>query len=36
MLLKIDIEHDEWHVLFTTSDDDLGTFSQLICELHGL
>jgi len=35
MLLKIDIEHDEWHVLFSTSDDDLGTFSQLICELHG-
>ena len=34
LLLKIDIESDEWRVLYTTSDDDLGVFSQLICELH--
>jgi hypothetical protein len=34
-ILKIDVEHDEWQIFLSTSNDDLRKFSQIICEFHG-
>jgi hypothetical protein len=35
IILKMDIEHDEWDIFLSTSDADLNKFSQIICEFHG-
>ena len=35
VLLKIDIEHDEWAVFDATADSALDKFSQMTCEFHG-
>jgi hypothetical protein len=35
LVLKVDIEHDEWAVLDATSAADLGAFAQIVCEFHG-
>jgi hypothetical protein len=34
LILKIDIDHDEWEVFDKISDEELSKFSQIICELH--
>jgi hypothetical protein len=34
LILKIDIENDEWQVLAETTRDHLAKFSQIICEYH--
>ena len=36
LILKIDIEHDEWPVFDATSETALSCFSQIVCEFHGL
>ena len=33
-LLKMDVEHDEWDILFETPSHVLNSFSQIICEFH--
>jgi hypothetical protein len=35
LILKIDIEHDEWPVFDATSVTALSCFSQIVCEFHG-
>jgi hypothetical protein len=35
VLLKIDIEHDEWPVFDAASASVLGKFAQIVCEFHG-
>jgi SAM-dependent methyltransferase len=35
-ILKIDIEGSEWEVLDATSSQDLGCFSQIVCEFHSM
>lgn len=35
LILKIDIEHDEWPVFDATPLEDFNSFSQIICEFHG-
>jgi hypothetical protein len=35
VILKMDVEHDEWEILASASRDDLRVFSQVICEFHG-
>jgi hypothetical protein len=35
IVLKIDIEHNEWQVLLSTPREDLCKFRQIICEFHG-
>ncbi|WJR76376.1 hypothetical protein [Bradyrhizobium sp. NP1] len=34
LILKIDIEHEEWEVFEKVSDEELSKFSQIICEFH--
>jgi hypothetical protein len=34
LILKIDIENDEWEVFEKASDEELSKFSQIICEFH--
>jgi hypothetical protein len=34
LILKIDIDHDEWEVFEKVSDEELSKFSQIICEFH--
>ena len=34
VILKIDIEGDEWEIFLATARDDLRKFSQIICEFH--
>lgn len=36
MILKIDIEGDEWDVIAAASAEDLGRFRQIVCEFHDL
>jgi FkbM family methyltransferase len=36
ILLKMDIEGDEWNVIDATSESDLNSCSQIICEFHNL
>ena len=36
ILLKIDIEGDEWRVLDVTPECDLIKMSQIVCEFHGM
>jgi hypothetical protein len=36
ILLKIDIEGDEWRVLDATPECDLQKMSQIVCEFHGM
>jgi hypothetical protein len=36
ILLKIDIEGDEWKVLAVTPESDLMKMSQIVCEFHGM
>lgn len=36
VILKIDIEGDEWDVLSSASDETLDVFSQILCEFHNL
>lgn len=35
MLLKLDIEGDEWPVLDATSEQDISQFRQIVAEFHG-
>ncbi len=35
IILKIDIEHDEWDIFDQVANDELSLFSQIICEFHG-
>jgi hypothetical protein len=33
-ILKMDVEHDEWNILFETPGEILSGFSQIVCEFH--
>jgi hypothetical protein len=34
LILKIDVDNDEWEIFSEAADEDLAKFSQIICEFH--
>lgn len=35
VILKMDVEHDEWQIIESACREDLRVFAQIICEFHG-
>jgi hypothetical protein len=35
IILKMDVEHDEWQIFASAPSSDLQKFSQIVCEFHG-